>query len=74
MSNQPVSEFKTKCVQCGKPMNPVEVMLGPTCGRCCDRNFEAATWIPARRARTSIKIKVPPPPRDLSGPTAKKSR
>ena len=31
------------CRQCGKPMNPVEVMLGPVCGTCCKANQKAAT-------------------------------
>ena len=26
-----------KCTKCGKPMNPVEAMLGPVCGGCVDR-------------------------------------
>lgn len=26
-----------ECKQCGKPMNPVEAMLGPVCGECVDR-------------------------------------
>lgn len=29
-----------KCKQCGKPMNPVEVMLGPVCGKCCRDNHK----------------------------------
>ena len=27
-----------RCVQCGRNMNPVEWMLGATCGQCCRRN------------------------------------
>lgn len=30
----------TKCRQCGKAMNPVEVMLGPVCGLCCRENHK----------------------------------
>ena len=26
------------CAQCGEPMNPVQVMLGPVCGKCVKKN------------------------------------
>ena len=42
----------TKCVQCGKPMNPVEAMLGDICGKCFKRNLGRATGTqPHRRGR-----------------------
>lgn len=28
------------CRQCGKPLNPVEVMLGPVCGKCARANHK----------------------------------
>jgi hypothetical protein len=31
----------SKCKQCGKPMNPIERMLGPVCGKCCRDNHAA---------------------------------
>ena len=30
----------TPCAQCGKPMNPVDVMLGPVCLACCKANHQ----------------------------------
>ncbi len=33
----------TPCKQCGKPMNPVERMLGPVCGKCTRENHKRAT-------------------------------
>lgn len=30
------------CAQCNRPMNPVEVMLGPVCGKCVRANHVAA--------------------------------
>lgn len=30
------------CKQCGKPMNPAAIMLGPVCGRCCRDNHKRA--------------------------------
>ena len=30
------------CEQCGKGMNPAEVILGPVCGRCCRDNHKKA--------------------------------
>lgn len=31
------------CKRCGKPMNPVEVMLGPVCGKCTRELHKKAT-------------------------------
>lgn len=31
------------CGDCGAAMNPVEVMLGDVCGKCCRRNHRAVT-------------------------------
>jgi len=28
------------CKQCGKPLNPVQVMLGPVCGDCVRENHK----------------------------------
>jgi DNA-directed RNA polymerase subunit RPC12/RpoP len=44
-----------KCVDCGKEMNLVEVMLGPVCGDCTDKKVEAITGI--KRQRRKIKAK-----------------
>ncbi len=30
--------FKYKCTQCGKPMNPIERMIGKVCKKCCNDN------------------------------------
>jgi len=32
---------KKKCMQCGKPMNPIEWIMGPVCGKCCRANHKA---------------------------------
>lgn len=37
----PKSDDHPKCAQCGKPLNPVAVMLGPVCGACVRRNHQA---------------------------------
>ena len=34
-------ERMSACAQCGAPMNPVERMLGPVCGKCCRANHKA---------------------------------
>ncbi len=34
--------MSAKCKQCGAEMNPVAVMLGPVCGKCCRENHKAA--------------------------------
>ena len=26
------------CTQCGAELNPVQVLLGPVCGKCCREN------------------------------------
>jgi hypothetical protein len=31
-----------QCKQCGAPLNPVAVMLGPVCGKCVRANHRAA--------------------------------
>ena len=31
------------CRQCGKPMNPIDVMLGPVCTKCCRENQKKMT-------------------------------
>jgi predicted nucleic acid-binding Zn-ribbon protein len=33
----------TRCAQCGKPMNPVEALLGDTCGKCFKRSLARVT-------------------------------
>lgn len=30
-----------RCAQCDTPMNPVQAMIGPVCGKCCKRNHAA---------------------------------
>lgn len=30
--------YVKKCAQCGKDLNPVEVLLGSVCGDCCRKN------------------------------------
>ena len=37
------AELEVSCVQCGGPMNPVAVLMGPVCGRCCRENHRRAT-------------------------------
>lgn len=32
-----------QCTRCGKDMNPVEVMLGPVCGKCVRELHKEAT-------------------------------
>lgn len=46
------------CDQCGAPMNPVAVVLGPTCGTCCRENHARVTRAVQgviRKARTARK-------------------
>jgi len=31
------------CAQCGAAMNPVAVLLGPVCRKCCRKNQKAVT-------------------------------
>lgn len=31
------------CKQCGKPINPVDVMMGSVCGKCVRENHKEAT-------------------------------
>lgn len=42
---------KYKCVDCGKEMNAVERMLGPVCGKCTDKKFEAITGVKRQRGK-----------------------
>lgn len=30
--------MNVKCLQCEKPMNPVEAVMGAVCGKCCRKN------------------------------------
>jgi hypothetical protein len=39
-TNKPTES--TKCIQCGKPMNPVEAVICATCGKCCKKNHRKA--------------------------------
>ena len=33
------------CLQCGREMNPVEVLLGNICGKCCKANHRRVTKV-----------------------------
>jgi hypothetical protein len=33
----------TGCAQCGRPLSPVDRMMGPVCGACCRKNHREAT-------------------------------
>ena len=51
-------DFSRACDQCGAPLNPVAVMLGPTCGACCRENHARVTRTVQgviRKARTARK-------------------
>jgi len=36
------SKETPKCLQCGKPMGPVEAAISSTCGKCCRLNHRKA--------------------------------
>jgi hypothetical protein len=37
--------IEKKCLKCGKPMNPVEYLMGCVCGKCCRENHKKAIEI-----------------------------
>jgi len=45
------ADVSRECDQCGAPLNPVAVMLGPTCGACCRENHARACGGQARAGK-----------------------
>lgn len=66
--------MKRICEQCGKKLNPVQVLLGPVCGECTRKNHQYLTTY--RRSLPSGEIicrTTPPSEQELDDETPRQS-
>ena len=67
--------MKPTCEQCGQPLNPVQVLLGPVCGECTLKNHQCLTTY--RRLLPTGKVvyqTTPPSEQELADEDHRQSR